>query len=156
MTINMNDLVRGGTVCLAKAGLAIGGTTTKVKIVAPNGAGVDFAINGILYHKADADDVFTFTAATQAASTTCLYLACLDSSGTATVIKGAEVSTAGLLAGTVQLHWPTPTVNTCPIGAVRVASGAGVFTAGTTALTGGTVTVAYHDLFSVPAAPLAS
>jgi len=145
---NLNELVKGGTLCLSKAGLAVGGTAQKVKVAAPNGAGVDFAINGYLYHLADTDDVFVFTAATQAALTTCLYLACVNASGTCTLVKGTEVLTASLSAGSAYLKWPEPTANTCPIGAVKVVATA-VFTAGTTALgTGNTAT--YYDLLAVP------
>jgi hypothetical protein len=155
MTMNLNELVRGGTICLSKAGLAISSNTAKAKILAPNGAGVDFAINGVLYHVAEAADLVVFTAATQAALTTCLYLVSIDSANTITVTKGTEVLDTAIAAGAV-IRWPTPPVNTCPIGAIKVSSGAGVFTAGTTALTGGTVTVTYYDLLTVPVAPLTS
>uniref|UniRef100_A0A6H1ZXW8 Uncharacterized protein n=1 Tax=viral metagenome TaxID=1070528 RepID=A0A6H1ZXW8_9ZZZZ len=156
MTLNLNELARGGTVCLSKAGVAIGGTTSKARTNAPNGAGVDFAINGILYHVADADNNIVLTGDVQTALYTNVYLVCINSANTITVVQGDEVLSASLTAGSVPLHWPTPTVNTCPIGAIKVAAGAGAFTPGTTALTGGTVTVTYYDLFAVPASPLTS
>ena len=54
MSINLSDNNRGGTFCLSKAGLAIGSTASQIAIAAPNGAGVDYCIKGVLYHKADA------------------------------------------------------------------------------------------------------
>jgi len=73
---NLNDDPRGGTMCLSKAGLVIGdGAKTGPAIAAPNGAGIDFVIDGIAYHKADAATVLPLSADTvQAADTTCIYL----------------------------------------------------------------------------------
>ena len=150
---NLSELVRGGTLCLSKAGVAIGGTTSKVKILAPNGAGVDFAIAGKLYHKADGDDIFTLTGAALTALYSTLYLLCLNASGTASVVRGSDVLTASVALG-VPLYWPTPVASTCPVAAVRIDAGADAFTPGTTALTGGTVTVTYYDLFAVPDTPI--
>jgi len=151
---NISEQVRGGTVCLSKAGLVVAGTTSKARTNAPNGAGVDFAINGKIYHLPDADNNIVFTAATQAALTTCLYLVCIDYANTITVIKGTEVVTADLTAGKIALTWPMPTVGLCPIGAIKVVATA-VFIAGTTALgTGNAVT--YYDLFAVPDTPITS
>ena len=48
---------RSGTLCLSKAGLAEGTNAATIKTAAPNGAGIDYAIEGILYHKADGDNV---------------------------------------------------------------------------------------------------
>lgn len=155
--LNLNELVRGGTMCLSKAGLAIGsGDVKDVDIAAPNGAGVDFAINGILYHKADAADQAITAATAQADLTTCLYLICLNAAGTVSSVKGTEVLTADLTAGTAVLQWPSPVANTCPIGAVKVATSGATFTAGTTAFNAVTVTDTYYDLFTVPTAPLTS
>jgi hypothetical protein len=155
MTINMNELVRGGTACLSSPGLGIAGTTTKMRTTAADGSGYhSFAINGQLYVQADADNTCVFTAATQAALTTCLYVCCITAGNVITIIKGTEVLTADLTAGKKALHWPAPTADTCAFGAVKVVATA-VFTAGTTALgTGNAVT--YYNLFSVPAAPITS
>lgn len=150
---NLSELVRGGTFCLSKAGAGIGGTTTKARITAPNGAGVDFAINGKLYHKADGDNIWTLTGAALAALYSTIYLLCLDASGTASVVRGSDVLTASVALG-VPLYWPTPAASTCAVAAVRIDAGADVFTPGTTALSGGTVTATYYDLFAVPDAPL--
>ena len=156
MGINLDELARGGTICLSKAGLAEGTNAATIKTVAPNGAGIDYAINGILYHLADADNIAITAATAQADLTTCLYLVCLDSSGTLSTVKGTEQVTANLTAGTHTLEWPTPTADTCPIGAIKVVTSGATFTAATTDLGAGTVTDTYYDLVAVPSAPLTS
>lgn len=156
MTLNLSELARGGTMCLSKAGLAIGGTASKAKTAAPNGAGVDFAIDGILYHLADADDCIEFDDLTQTDETTCLYLVCVDSSGTITVVQGDEVDNDDLTAGTEVLHWPTPTEDTCAIGAIKIKCDGTAFTGGTTGLDDSDVTDTYYDFMCVPVEPLSS
>jgi len=155
---NLNQEAMGGTFCLSKAGLAIGdgAKTGTNSFAAPNGAGVDFVINGILYHKADAATVAPFTAdSAQGLLTKCLYLVCIDSSGTITTVQGEPVLTADLVAGNDVLRWPTPTANTCPVGAVKIQTTTSYnFTPGTTALDATGVTATYYDLFSIPVAPL--
>lgn len=153
--MNLSELVRGGTFCLSKAGLAIGGTTTKVKILAPNGAGVDFVIGGKLYHLASGDNIFTLSGAVVTALYSCLFVLGLDKDGTAHCAKGSEVLTTSVAAGTA-LVWPASDSDVCPIGYIRVDAGASAFTPGTTALTGGTVTVTYVDCFAIPDAPIVS
>lgn len=154
--INCNEQNRGGTQCFSKAGLAIGTTATKAKYAAPNGAGIDYAINGIMYNVLDSagDDSVLFTGLTQADLTTCLYLVCLSTDGAVTVVQGTAALTADLTAGTAVLHWPTPTANTCPIGAIKIATNGGAFTGGTTELSAATITDTYYDLTLVPSAPL--
>jgi len=151
---NLSELVAGGTLCLSKGGLGIAGTTSKARLTAPNGAGVDFAIGGKLYHVGEADNLVVLTGAVQTALYSKIYLVCIDSANTITVVAGTEVLTTAVAAGTTPLQWPTPTANTCAIGAIRVDAGAGAFTPGTTALTGGTVTVTYYDILAVPDAPI--
>jgi len=155
MTINMNELVRGGTACLSSPGLGVGGTASIMRTTAGDGSGYfSFAIDGILYVEADADNQVAFTAATQAALTTCLYVCCITAGNVISVVKGTEVLTADLTAGKKALHWPTPTADTCAFGAVKVVATA-VFTPGTTALgTGNAAT--YYNLFSVPVSPITS
>ena len=41
--------LRGITCCFSKAGLVEGSAPAKIQYVAPNGLGIDFAINGALY-----------------------------------------------------------------------------------------------------------
>jgi len=154
--INLNELARGGTICLSKAGLAIGGTASKAKIAAPNGAGVDYAIKGLLYHKKDTDDAILFTGLAQADLTTCLYLVCLDKDGTVSVVQGTAVLSADLCAGNAVLHWPEPAALNCPIGAIKLAMSGGAFTGGATDLSHASVTATYYDFCLVPEAPLTS
>jgi hypothetical protein len=156
MTMNINELVRGGTVCLSKAGLAIGSTATGISIAAPNGAGVDFAINGVAYHKADAATAALTVHDAQSADTKCIYLVCLDSSGTVSSVQGTEVTSAALTAGTDVLEFPTPVADTCPIGYFTMTTVAVTFTTGTDNLTASGCTAAYVDLLALPAAPLTS
>lgn len=158
--INMNEGGKGGSFCLSKAGLAIGdgAKTGTNSFAAPNGAGIDFCIDGIMYHKADAATVAPFTAAAQqAVLTKCLYLVCIDSAGAITTVKGDEVLTADLVAGTKVLRWPALPANKAPVGAVKITlASTATFTAGTTALDATNVTATYYDLFAVPTASLTS
>ena len=140
--------VRGGTMCLSKAGLVVGSDAAKAQIVAPNGAGVDFAINGKLYHKADTDDCILFTGLTVTALYTRLFLVLLASDGTVSVVASDEVLTTTYDAGAAVLKWPVPTADTCPIGAIKIVA-TDVFTGATTSLgTGNAVT--YYDLCTIP------
>lgn len=158
--INLDDGHRGGTFCFSKAGLAIGdgAKTGTNSFAAPNGAGIDFSINGIMYHKADAATVAPFTAATaQGLLTKCLYLICIDSAGAITTVKGTAVLTADLAAGNAVLKWPDRPANKCVVGAVKIAVTTTYnFTAGTTALDATGVTATYYDLHAIPAEPLTS
>lgn len=151
--------VRGGTLCLSKAGLGIHSSAAQFVIAAPNGAGIDFCIKGLAYHKADAT-ALTFTAGhtVQAASTTCLYLVQLDSSGNVSTVQGEQVLTADLSAGTKVLQWPDPTSDSyCPIGAIKIACAVGyTFTHNTTELSATGITETYYDFFAIPADPLNS
>lgn len=157
MTINLNELPRGGTLCLSKAGLAIGSTPAQLAIAAPNGAGVDYAINGIIYHLADAATVAVTAGTAQGLLRKCIYLVCLDSSGNLTTVQGTAQLTADLTAGTAVLAWPTPTADTCCIGAVKVQTASTAnFTAGTTDFNATNVTATYYDLLTVPVDPLTS
>src|SRR5690349_5952018 len=115
MSQNATDFLRDGTVCLSKGGLKIGdGAKTGIATAAPNGAGIDYAIGGILYHKAESATNVPLTADTvQAALTKCLYLVQIDSGGTISTKKGTEVLTADLTAGNKVLHWPVPDANKC-------------------------------------------
>lgn len=153
---NMNELPRGGGLCLSKAGLAIGSTATGISIAAPNGAGIDFAIKGIAYHKADAATAAITAATAQAVDTKCLYMVCLNSSGTVSSVKGTEVTTAALTAGTDVLEFPQVDEDVTVIGYFKMTTVAVTFTAGTTDLDASGCTAAYVDLLAVPAEPLTS
>lgn len=157
--INLNDGQRGGVFCMSKAGLAIGdGAKTGIALASTVGTGTDFCINGILYNKADsATNVPLTAAAIQPVLTKCLYLVCINSSGTISTVKGDAVLTADLTAGTKVLRWPALPVDLATIGAVKITlASTATFTAGTTALDAANVTATYYDLFAVPATPLTS
>ncbi len=155
---NLNMLPRGGTMCLAKAGVKIGNSgANDVDIAAPNGAGVDFAIKGLLYHKADAADIAITAATVQAVATTCLYVICLNASGTLSTVKGTEVLTASLTNGTDVLCWPDVGDDVCAIGAAKVVCDAThTFTAGTTNFSATGITDTFMDFMVYPAEPLTS
>ena len=155
MSMNLNDNNRGGTFCLSNAGLAIGSTASQIAIAAPNGAGVDYCIKGLSYHKADAATAAITAAGTQAVLTTCLYVICLNAGGTVSSVKGREVLNADLTAGTDVLEWPEVDEDVCPIGALKVkCENAATFTANTTLHDATDVTVTYYNLFTVPTEPL--
>jgi len=159
MTLNLNDeAVRGGTLCLSKAGLAEGTNDATIKIAADNGAGVDFAINGTLYHKADTDNIDPTACTEQALGTTCLYLITLTTAGVVDAIKGTEVDSDDLASGKTPCEWPSPAEDTCVIGALKIVAGTTAFQLGVDDLTDdiGTGSVTYYDLFSVPVDPITS
>lgn len=148
---------RGRTACLSSAGLAEGTNAATIKTAAPNGAGTDFAIDGIAYHKADTDNIAVTAHAAQAADTKCLYLVQIDSAGTVSTKKGDEVLTVDLTNGKTALHWPTPDADKCAIGAYKVATVAVTFTNGTTDHSAAGVTVTYYNFGAgMPQAPLTS
>lgn len=152
MNLNFEGIKHEGTFCMSMGGLGIGGTASGISIAAPNGAGVDYCINGIAYHKADAATAAITAAVVQAVSTSCLYLICLNSAGTVSSVKGVEVPTADITQGLKQLQFPMPLVNTCPIGAVRVdTDGSTTFTAGTTLFSAAGITDTYINLSTIPA-----
>lgn len=155
--MNLSNGMNAGTFCASSAGLAIGSTKTGIAIAAPNGAGVDFCINGVAYHKADAATAAITAASAQAALTDCIYLICLNASGTVSSVKGTEVLTASITNGDVALPIPLPLASTCPIGYVRVKTAAATtFTAGTTDFDATGVTASYVNLMTMPAQPLSA
>lgn len=155
--MNLNDNPRNATMCLSKAGLAVGTDGATIDIAAPNGAGVDFCIKGIMYHKADTASIAVTAATAQAELTSCLYLVCLNSAGTLSTVKGTEVLTADFVAGDAVLDWPAVPDGKCAIGAVKVDCAEGyTFTAGTTLLSATGITDTYYDLCVVPSAPLSA
>lgn len=145
----------GQTGCFAKAGLAEGTTAATIKIAAPNGAGIDFAIDGKAYHKADTDSIAVTAHSQQAVLTTCLYLVQIDSDGTVSTKKGNEVLTAQLGEVGGSLQWPIPDDDKCPIGGYKVTlASTATFTNGTTDHSAANVTVNYIDFIGgLPARP---
>jgi hypothetical protein len=155
--LNLSESAKGGTVCLSKAGLVVATTTSKVKIAAPNGVGVDFAINGFLYNILDSagDNLWTLSGGIQTILYSRIYLLCLSAANVASCVAGKEVLTADVTAGLAPLNWPLPVAGTCPIGAVRINATSAAFTPGTTAIGTGNTAV-YYDLFAVPDTPITS
>ena len=147
----------GFTGCFTKAGLGIGSTPAELSIAAPNGAGVDFAIDGYAYHLADDATVAMSAMSVQAASTSCLYLVELDSSGTLSTKKGKEELTADL-GVSATLQWPSPSEDKCPIGGFKVAlNSSTTFTGATTDLDASGVTDTYYDFMGgIPNTPVTS
>lgn len=151
------NLGSGQTAAVGKAGLAIGSTPAEISIAAPNGAGLDYVINGICYHKADAASAAITAATTQLADTTCHYTIGLNASGTVSSVKGKEVATAdiGVVGGSIQ--YPRMGEDICPIGATKVVTDGVTFTAATTAHDAGSVTTTYEDFaLGMPNSPTSS
>jgi hypothetical protein len=116
-----------------------------------------YAINGLVYTCTSDDGDVKFDNNTVTAGYTALFLACINAAGTITVVKGTEVANADITAGTKVLHWPVPTANTCPIGAVKIKNASSsVFTGGTTHLDATDITSTCYNFFTIPEAPLAS
>ena len=155
---NENELARGGTVCLTKAGLVISSTPANYGVVSASGAGIDYAINGAVHYIADTADQAMTAADAQGLLTSCLYLVCANQSEAFVTVKGTGVLNADLAAGNAVLECPLPAANTCPIGIIAVQTlASGNFTAGTTALTpAATLAVTYIDLYQLPAEPFTS
>ena len=156
MTTNLECGPRGNTMCLSKAGLAIGdGSKLGVAIVSTVGSGVDYVIDGVIRNLADAATDKPLTAAAQqAAASKCLYLIQVNAAGTVSSVKGTAELTTDLNAGVEVLHWPQPAADNCPIGAVLMITTTTAFTAGTTALDGTGCTAAYYNLSTVPSGPM--
>lgn len=125
--LNQNS---GFTGVLSKAGLAEATTDADIQILAPNGAGVDYALNGIMYHKADTDEILpqedSAACDEQAARTTCIYLVQIDTSGNVSVKKGNEETTG---SGELCVR-PSPDDSNVALGEFVVVSGAAAFQVG--------------------------
>lgn len=151
---NFNNGIGGGTMCLGNAGI---GVDASAKADAETLADFPFAINGITYTCTSADGDIKLDDNTVTAGYTVLFLCCINASGTITVVKGTEVDNDEITAGTAVLHWPTPTANTCPFGAIKIKNAtSAVFTGGTTLTDAANITTTYYNLMTVPIAPLTS
>lgn len=154
MTLNINELPRGGTACLGCAGLGVDADVTED---AETLADFPFAINGLSYICTSADGDVKLDGETVEDGYTALFLVCINAAGTITVVKGDEVANADLTAGVAVVHWPTPTADTCPIGAIKIKNATGSqFVGGTTGLDTANITDTFYNFFCVPEAPLTS
>lgn len=128
----------------SKAGLAEGTNAGTIKTAAPNGAGIDYCIDGKFYHLADGDNIAMTACDEQAASTKCMYLASVDASGNVTLTKGTEVADGG------DAYLPDAPANEAVIGAIKVETAStATFTSGTTDLSAAGITDTYYDLVTV-------
>jgi hypothetical protein len=146
----------GFTGCLGCAGIAIGSTAAEISTAALSGAGLYFAIDGIAGYKVD-DASATITAAVaQVADSSCMYLICVNASGTVSSVKGEDVLTVDIgVNGSAQL--PAAPNGVCPIGAFKMTTVAVTFTAATTDLDASGCTAAYYDYAGgIPSSPQTS
>lgn len=132
-------LLRMLNISFTKAGLTVGGTSTKMKLAVAS----MFCINGLAYTKAITDNIDITAGTEQGLATFCKYLVSLDASGTATTTQGNVAATAALALV------PALPADNAPVGYFQVETGGAItFTAGTTDLAGD-VTVTYVDMNSV-------
>lgn len=152
-----NERLKGITACLSKAGLAEGTNANTIKTVAPNGAGIDYAINGYLYHYADTDNIAMTALAVQAADTQCLYGIWADDAGAISLTKGTEVTTVALDSGDATvLKLPADVADKCLIGLLKIVTVAVTFTSGTTDLSAAGITDTFYDVIGGPVRPRTS
>jgi len=150
---------RGFTGALSSAGLAIGSTPSEVAIAAPNGAGVDFAIDGLAYHYADDASVASVPGdiGTIEDGNTAIILIQVNAAGTVSAVLGDAVDNDDLANGKVALHWPRPSADNCPIGAVKVKCDGADFICGTTSFAAAGITDTYYNFAGgMPHEPLTS
>jgi hypothetical protein len=125
-----------GTRAFSSGALAIGGTTTKVKIA----AAIQFCIDNVNYVKAITDNLFVHTDLTvQAANTTRYYLLTLDASGNALITQGTATAL------------PDCPADQCPVGYLKIVTTA-TFTPATTAHGAAGITTTYVNLSQMPLA----
>lgn len=134
--------------CFSKAGLAEGTNANTIKTAAPNGAGIDYSVNGVLYHKADTDNIAMTACAAQADLSTCYYLITINAAGTVVITKGTEKLTDGGVFTADDL--PAQPDDSCVIGLMKIVTSGGTFTSGTTDLSGTGVTDTFYDLACYP------
>lgn len=148
---------RGGTFCLSRAGLAEGTNANTYKTLAPNGAGIDYCIDGILYHLAEGDNIAMTALAQQAAKTTCLYVIQVNAAGTLTLKKGVEQLNTDIDAGNAVIDWPLPDALNCAIGYMKIKTANSVtYTAGSVDLSATDVTATFYNVVRPPVRPLTS
>jgi len=118
---------------MTSGGLAIATTTTKVKTA----SAVYYFISGKLYVLAATDNLFTLSGTVTTTGYYNVYVLTVNAAGTCVATMGTEATT---LAGVV---FPATPAASAVVGFVIILTGAAPFIGGTTALTGGTVTVVY-------------
>lgn len=129
-----------GTRCETTAALAIGTTTTKINTDA---GAIIYTIDGKYYTKTGAADIFDLTSATVLQNKAVLtagqfttFTCCFDASGNPLVYQGPVVSALADISLAELPCDANGNLTVCPVGYVKIASGASAYTPGTTALTG--------------------
>lgn len=151
--MNLNDNPRGGIFCLTNPAIIIDASAKADAEV--TAATLNYCINSNLYTFTSGDgDIPLEVAQNLAALSIGLYLVCVDSSGTVSIVNGSQELIADFDAG-VPLAWPQPTVDTCPIGGFTIKNEAATeFIGGTTELDATDVTFVAYNLFTVPPEPV--
>lgn len=127
-----------GNRCFLSGELAIGGTTTRIKLA----AAVDYCIDGQIYHKAITDNLFIHTDVTaQPANTTRWYALSLDKDGNGLITQGTAT------------QLPKLAETQCIIGAIKIVTTA-IFTPASTAHGAAGITTTYYNLSCVPTSGL--
>lgn len=145
-------LSQGGSFALTAGGLAEGTNANTYKTVNT----ITYVVDGVFKSKGATDNVaFSSGHSVVAASSSCLFLVCLDGSGNFSTAQGKAALTAAVTAGTASLQWPSAPADVAVVGAIRVdTNGSTTFTPGSTDLGAAGVTDTYYDLFAVPTKPL--
>lgn len=124
-----------GTRAFSHGALAIGLTKTKVKTA----SAINYCINNVMYTVAATDDLFVHTNLTvQEANTTKYYLLTLNAAGTAVITQGTSTALPEVPSGA------------CPVGYLKIVTGAATFTPATTNHDAANVTTTYVNLSQMP------
>lgn len=144
---NMTERNMGFTGALSKCTLAEGTNANTIQLT----AALDFAINGIIYNKAITNNIAMTALPVQAVSTACAYLVQIDSAGTVSMKKGAELSAADYALANSTVEPPKADADRCPVGIIKiVTNNSTTFTSGSTDLSTAGLTVTYRDVCGIP------
>jgi hypothetical protein len=170
MSYNITGALQGGNITLSKAGL-VAGTTTTYTI----GTTFTFANQGKLFSKASASNAATPTTDFNTgvaflpivAGQSCLFVFCVDVSGTVRVIQSLPfnlrqsqfTSTLDITGGYAALQFPSIPDSLTPFGymsAEAISTLVGTWTFGVNNLAAGTtgLTLAFTDVMALPAQPV--
>lgn len=139
-------ILRRDNATFSSGAIAHGTTATDVKTTAT----VTYLIDGVFKSLAATDDFWQLTGDVLSAGDVQRWLLCVDASGTASVVEGNKSdSVAGVTFSDVTASdghvYPSPGPSLAVVGILSVTVNSSTFTPGTTALTAGTITVAYLD-----------
>lgn len=170
MSVNLDAAFKGGALCLTKAALAAGTTST-----ISNTGTITYAIKGQLYTKSamtnaatPTTDVFTGNAflplrlskAAAGVPEACIIVIGLDASGNVKAAQGPRVAAIDITNGVGAYQFPELPDTVAPIGYILVVAGstqAADWTFGTSNLSSVTgITFTFRDLMALPAMPITS